>query len=54
MNPLRLPILSSPLDTFETALKVNEVEGSILPSDERKIAVALGLMESHGRNSVIA
>ncbi|SEA73191.1 phosphate acetyltransferase [Thiothrix caldifontis] len=46
MNPLRLPILSSPLDTFETALKVNEVEGSILPSDERKIAVALGLMES--------
>jgi len=47
MNPLRLPILSSPLDTFETALKVNEVEGSILPSDERKIAVALGLMESH-------
>ena len=46
MNPLRLPIIS-PLDTFETALKVNEVEGSILPSDERKIAVALGLMESH-------
>ncbi|HPQ94176.1 MAG TPA: phosphate acetyltransferase [Thiolinea sp.] len=46
MNPLRLPILLSPWDTFETALKVNEVEGIILPSDERKIAVALGLMES--------
>lgn len=46
MNPLRLPILLSPWDTFETALKVNEVEGMILPSDERKIAVALGLMES--------
>lgn len=46
MNPMRLPILTSPWDTFETALKVNEVEGSILPSDERKIAVALGLMES--------
>ncbi|MEZ5450305.1 MAG: phosphate acetyltransferase [Thiolinea sp.] len=46
MNPLRLPILLAPWDTFETALKVNEVEGIILPSDERKIAVALGLMES--------
>jgi len=46
MNPLRLPILLSPWDTFETVLKVNEVEGIILPSDERKIAVALGLMES--------
>ncbi|MEZ5536332.1 MAG: phosphate acetyltransferase [Thiolinea sp.] len=46
INPLRLPILLSPWDTFETALKVNEVEGMILPSDERKIAVALGLMES--------
>ena len=46
MNPLRLPILLSPWDTFETALKVNEVESMILPSDERKIAVALGLMES--------
>lgn len=47
MNPLRLPILLSQWDTFETALKVNEVEGMILPSDERKIAVALGLMESY-------
>ncbi|EIJ36488.1 phosphate acetyltransferase [Thiothrix nivea] len=46
MNPLRLPILLSPWDTFETALKVNEVESMILPSDERKIAVALGLVES--------
>jgi phosphate acetyltransferase len=46
MKSQRLPILSSPWDTFTTALKVNEVESSILPSDERKIAVALGLMES--------
>ncbi len=46
LDPLRLPILLSPWDTFETALKVNEVEGMILPSDDRKIAVALGLMES--------
>ena len=47
MNRLRMPILLSPWDTFTTALKINEVEGSILPSDERKIAVALGLMESY-------
>jgi phosphate acetyltransferase len=46
MKSQRLPILSSPWDTFATALKVNAVESSILPSDERKIAVALGLMES--------
>lgn len=46
MKPQRLPILLSPWDTFSTALKVNAVESSILPSDERKIAVALGLMES--------
>lgn len=43
----RVPIISSPWDTFTTALKVNEVEASLLPSDERKIALALGLMESH-------
>jgi phosphate acetyltransferase len=46
MNPLRLPILLSPWDTFKTALKVNDVKGMIMPSDDRKIAVALGLMES--------
>ena len=46
IKPQRLPILISSWDTFTTALRVNEVESSILPSDERKIAVALGLMES--------
>jgi len=43
----RLAILSAPWDTFCTALKVNEVEGSILPSDDRKIAAALGIVEKH-------
>ena len=47
VKPMRLPILHSPHDTFTTALKVNNVEGRILPSDERKIAVALGMMESY-------
>jgi phosphate acetyltransferase len=47
VKPMRLPILYSSHDTFTTALKVNNVEGRILPSDERKIAVALGMMESY-------
>ena len=47
INRLRIPILYSPWDTFTTAVKVNSVQASILPSDERKIATALGLMESH-------
>lgn len=43
----RLAILSAPWDTFSTALRVNEVEGSILPSDDRKIAAALGIVEKY-------
>jgi len=43
----RVAILSAPWDTFSTALRVNEVEGSILPSDERKIAAALGITEKY-------
>lgn len=41
-----LPVLLSPWDTYTTTLKISEVEGNILPSDERKIATALGLIES--------
>jgi phosphate acetyltransferase len=47
LSKSRVAILSAPWDTFITALKVNSVEGSILPSDERKIAAALGIMENH-------
>jgi phosphate acetyltransferase len=43
----RVAILGAPWDTFNTALKVNAVEGSILPSDERKIAAALGAVERY-------
>ena len=43
----RVPILSAPWDTFISALKVNAVEGNILPSDDRKIAAALGVFEKH-------
>ncbi len=50
LNGLRrshVAILSAPWDTFRTALKVNDVEGSILPSDDRKIAAALGIVERY-------
>lgn len=43
----RVPILLSPWDTFTTAMKVTEVKGSILPSDDGKIALALGTLESN-------
>ncbi len=41
-----LPVLVSPWDTYTTTLKISKVEGNILPYDERKIATALGLIES--------
>ncbi|WP_428623060.1 phosphate acetyltransferase [Sedimenticola sp.] len=47
LSKSRVAILSAPWDTFSTALKVNEVEGSILPSDERKIAAGLGIVEKY-------
>jgi len=41
----KLAMLSVPDDTFKTALAVSNVESTILPGDERKIAAALGLFE---------
>lgn len=46
MDNLHVPIMLSHSDTFATAVKISEVQCNILPSDERKIATALGLMES--------
>ena len=43
----RMAILLVPQDTFTTALNVSRVEANLLPGDERKIAAALGLMETH-------
>lgn len=42
----QVPILRVPTDTFTTALNVNDVEATILPGDERKVAAALGVMEA--------
>ncbi len=47
LSKSRVPILQAPWDTFTTALKVNSVEGAILPTDDRKIAAALGLVEAN-------
>ncbi|MGE5238122.1 MAG: phosphate acetyltransferase, partial [Chloroflexota bacterium] len=41
-----VPVLSVPGDTFTTAMKVNAVEPSIAPENGRKIAAAIGMIES--------
>jgi len=43
----RVPILSVPTDTFTSAMNASEVRAGIQPGDDRKIAAALGLFESH-------
>ena len=42
-----LPVLSVTDDTFTTAVKIHDVRPIITPSNERKIALALGIFESH-------
>jgi len=43
----KVAILRVPGDTFATALSVHRIESMILPGDDRKVAAALGLFESH-------
>lgn len=43
----RLAILLVEADTFATAMQVSRVEATLLPGDDRKIAAALGLIETH-------
>ncbi|NCC29776.1 MAG: phosphate acetyltransferase, partial [Gammaproteobacteria bacterium] len=43
----KVSILRVPTDTFVTAMRVNGIEATILPGDERKIAAGLGLFEGH-------
>ena len=42
-----LPMLAVDADTFDTANAAAAVEGSITPSNERKVEAALGLFETH-------
>ncbi|HEY9628880.1 MAG TPA: phosphate acetyltransferase [Coleofasciculaceae cyanobacterium] len=42
-----VPIFSVQTDTYETATQINQVHAEITPDNDRKIASALGLFESH-------
>jgi phosphate acetyltransferase len=42
-----VPVLSVEGDTFSTAMSVNTLAGAIVPENKRKIAAALGLMETY-------
>ncbi|MBV5311192.1 phosphate acetyltransferase [Chromatium okenii] len=43
----KVAILQVPTDTFTTVMNLHRVEATILPTDVRKIAAALGLFENH-------
>ena len=46
LDNLPLPILSTEYNTYETAIKINEINALISAKDERKIALALGIFNS--------
>ena len=46
LNKWPVPVLSVTTDTYVTAMNVSNVEGAVVPENERKIAVALGIMEA--------
>ncbi|MBI4780916.1 MAG: phosphate acetyltransferase [Oscillatoriophycideae cyanobacterium NC_groundwater_1537_Pr4_S-0.65um_50_18] len=47
MTRWTVPIFSVQIDTYETATQINQVHAEITPDNDRKIALALGLFESH-------
>ena len=46
LDDLPLPILSTEYNTYDTAIKINEINALISAKDERKIALALGIFNS--------
>lgn len=42
-----VPVILVPTDTYSTALKVSSLHGLLSPSNPRKIAAALGVVEAH-------
>ncbi len=48
----KVPILSVDTDTYLTAMNLNRVHASILPTDDRKIAAAIGLFEANVMNEM--
>ena len=51
LNKWPVPVMSVTTDTYVTAMKVSNVEGSVVPDNERKIAEAQGIMEAGIDNS---
>jgi len=47
LDDLAIPIYSVSTDTFRTATRAAAVKGKIRPGNERKLAQALGMFESH-------
>jgi len=47
LDELAIPIYSVDADTFRTATQAAAVRGTVRPDNERKIAQALGMFESH-------
>jgi len=47
IDQFTLPVLSSPKDTFTTALEVDRVPARITPQSKRKIALAMGLFDAN-------
>ncbi len=48
----KVPILSVDTDTYRTVMDLTRVHASILPTDERKIAAAIGLFEANVMNEM--
>lgn len=53
LPPGKVPVLAVEADTFQTALEVAKVEAELPPSDDRKVAAALGVFEDHTRSSAL-
>lgn len=47
LQDMTVPIFSTATDTFETALAASQVSAELRPDNQRKLAAALGLMETH-------
>ena len=47
LDKLAIPIYSVAADTYRTAMQAAAVRGTVRPDNERKIAQALGMFESH-------
>jgi len=48
-----VPIISVPTDTFTSAINASEVQATMQPGDERRIAAALGAFETHVDRNVL-